>query len=824
MQDVVHRTDTLFSNCPMSGISSNDLHESYHHSTPIERLAMSDRVTRAISEKGVATIGDMLMTPGDELLSHKGFGNGTLGKIQRTTEEFLQHSAEGIGQTELDIQSSGTFLASLIQPIIKDERERHILLERMGWQSAPRILQELADQLGLTRERIRQIEKAGLKKLFHWRAAQALEPLHKLMAGMLRDMTPVMSITGICKSIQLHYGWQTPLHKKAISRFLPAFSDLKCLDDRYVCLHGFRCVDCPSLPNALNAVLDGTQEKVIGLAPLARQLQSQMQTFEDCQRCGECPTKPSVSLLRLAFGRSLTAPKRFRVVKNELWARDHWATAKGPLYAALESILKDHVGPMTYGEVHAVVNRTRLDKVTPEMVWHTLSTSVHNGTDILLWDRGGIYQHKCHVNLYTPVLNTVEKWVIDALREGPVPQVSANAAFQVFKDECVAAGLTSEYAVHSCLKHRRHPKLVFHKTPYISLAGGAKYRIPNLEILEEVIRQEGDVVETETLRHIACDRMGLKDYQLTQITIQWENVIRTEKGFLHVDYFNASSPAFISLVEYVKQRLSREGQVSADRIFTEKRVSCLSLRIDDARMLHSVLVRFASASISHCSYPLLTLVSTSDLTTKDTIRDSIVAYVRAKQQPVSCGELRQRFVDKLGFSYQSVMAACLTDGILHYLNGIVVHVDTIAWKDEKQSQLIRVAEQYYSEQARAGEVFARADVLLELHESELPHLAHGIDWTPILIAELLEKDKRVGVFGNRRIAFVFRSDEHPLASFADFVAIVLERHFHGAASLNALSEFLRESRVIAKSVTQKMLEGAECLQIDDWEVAIRGGH
>ena len=136
-----------------------------------------------------------------------------------------------------------------------------------------------------------------------------------------------MSLTGICKALQLLYGWHAPLHKEVIARILPAFSDLKCLDERYLCFRSFQCVDCPSLPNVLDSVLDGIREKTIGLPPLARQLRVQMLSFEDCQRCGECPAKASVNLLRLALARSRTASKRFRVVKNELWTRDHWAAA-----------------------------------------------------------------------------------------------------------------------------------------------------------------------------------------------------------------------------------------------------------------------------------------------------------------------------------------------------------------------------------------------------------------------------------------------------------------------------------------------------------------
>ena len=80
-------------------------------------------------------------------------------------------------------------------------------------------------------------------------------------------------------------------------------------------------------------------------------------------------------------------------------------------------------------------------------------------------------------------------------------------------------------------KHRGHPKLVFFKAPYIGLAAASGYRIPNVEIVEELVRQEGDVVEYGALREAVCERMGLKEFQFLQITGQLQNAIRTEKGF-----------------------------------------------------------------------------------------------------------------------------------------------------------------------------------------------------------------------------------------------------------------------------------------------------
>ena len=99
-----------------------------------------------------------------------------------------------VRQTEVDVSSPDGFLLSLILPAVGKERQRRILLERMGWRSEPRTLEELAQELGITRERIRQIEKEGLKKLYHWQSTEVLKPLHNLISGMLKDITPLMGL------------------------------------------------------------------------------------------------------------------------------------------------------------------------------------------------------------------------------------------------------------------------------------------------------------------------------------------------------------------------------------------------------------------------------------------------------------------------------------------------------------------------------------------------------------------------------------------------------------------------------------------------------
>ena len=167
------------------------------------------------------------------------------------------------------------------------------------------------------------------------------------------------------------------------------------------------------------------------------------------------------------------------------------------------------------------------------------------------------------------------------------------------------------------------------------------------------------------------------------------------------------------------------------------------------------------------------------------------------------------------------MAAASKAPVVRYLNGIVVHGDTIEWSPERQHGLVCRARDYFAEQVSAGGWFARADRLLELHEAELPTLASDVAWTAVVLAELLKRDTGIAVFGNRQNAFVVRADGDCMHTFAEFVQMIVEKRFQGACGLAELSEFLRDSGVIAKAVTPKMLEGADNLVVRRYDVAVK---
>jgi hypothetical protein len=326
----------LFSGRPNPGIVPDDLHETYHADTPIERLALTGRVQRAVTEKRITSLGQLLLTPGTQLIGRHHLGSGTLAKTRSLVDAFLRDSLTDFPRIEADVRTPEGFLRSLLTPIVSDERQRHVLLERMGWQSEPRTLEELSHELRLTKERIRQIERAALQKLRHWQATNALRPLHDLVVSMLRDLSPLMSVSEIGRQLQRRFGWSRPIHAEALGRLLLASPTLRFVDRRYICNQSFHCVDCPVLPSVLNTVLSHNIRRQVDLPTLAQRFLRATEDCKRCRRCAERPTKPSVDLVRIAFARSSAAMERCRLVRNELWTFGRWPLPDIPWATATE--------------------------------------------------------------------------------------------------------------------------------------------------------------------------------------------------------------------------------------------------------------------------------------------------------------------------------------------------------------------------------------------------------------------------------------------------------------------------------------------------------
>ena len=84
-----------------------------------------------------------------------------------------------------------------------------IFMKRMGWHgNKAETLESIAQQHGVTRERIRQIENKLTAKLFHPKAVRALLPLWIVIDSLLQSSNGIISVSELAELLQHHYKWE----------------------------------------------------------------------------------------------------------------------------------------------------------------------------------------------------------------------------------------------------------------------------------------------------------------------------------------------------------------------------------------------------------------------------------------------------------------------------------------------------------------------------------------------------------------------------------------------------------------------------------------
>ena len=74
----------------------------------------------------------------------------------------------------VDQESMRTFIEDLLKEVL-NEREQHIVKESFGLGCVEKSLEEIADEMGMTRERIRQVREKAIRKIKHSPAAKMLK-------------------------------------------------------------------------------------------------------------------------------------------------------------------------------------------------------------------------------------------------------------------------------------------------------------------------------------------------------------------------------------------------------------------------------------------------------------------------------------------------------------------------------------------------------------------------------------------------------------------------------------------------------------------------
>lgn len=185
---------------------------------PIEILELPRAIRDMLKKHGFRTVGDLRKTPDWALLRINRIGTKALTEIRQRLAMVTDNSDVYVKEPAV-VEKKIVSWSRIVEDYFRKERDAYVfvLISRFGY--TPKTLEEIAAELGVTRERVRQIQEAvAVRYLKHVRLSGAIELLEKI-EGIFSTRGEELSLSGF-KEILMQKGFlgkfSEPLAKEHI--------------------------------------------------------------------------------------------------------------------------------------------------------------------------------------------------------------------------------------------------------------------------------------------------------------------------------------------------------------------------------------------------------------------------------------------------------------------------------------------------------------------------------------------------------------------------------------------------------------------------------
>jgi hypothetical protein len=789
------------------------------NSLSISPLFLPQDMLSKLNDFGIYKWGDIIELIECEILKRDGFSGRSL-DLFTILESFYPYAEkmQNIMKPLVhgnSVPSLESIITNWVFKRAKNVRDTQVITDRMGWSGNEyQTLEYVGQKHGLTRERVRQIEKKYMQKLKHHKSLNELYHLWVIIDSLLYESGGILSLSEMTKKLQLLFKSVRPFSERGLDNiFIFAPKKLfqqEIIDANKIILSiNFACRNCDKVvKHFIESILSRDEERIDEASDILSDF-----CRTKCQSGNKPHLNLSASFVEYAISNSEQLKRIIRQKDGRLYSINRWNLLYGSLLLVAESILRRNKRAMHFTEIYEEIKTSRPSDISLRA--RNIHAALDRSHNVLLWDRG-TFIHKENAAFHYGIIRQIEKWVEEKLRQA-VPFISVHGAFEAFKEECIEAGVPSESALYSCLRLSGDQLFSYPRYPYIYLNTDDIQKIPITKAMEEFIREAEGAVALNTLKHYALENLCIQDYAFNQHLARIPDVFRTKNGYIHVDYLNIEKQRLSEIISYTRNLISKTKHVSAVKIFNDTRVACSLMGVDSPELLFSILQLYASSRLEVKNYPQIRSISYVD-TKRKSILDDIAEYIRKKKSFCTRQELQQHFVEGLGYSEQMVYLVGFKEGVYQYLDQCLVHTETIMWNDEKQKQIENIATQAFEDEIKAGRCYGSIELITEL--SDLPELGNDLYWTEVLVADMLIKGNNFKILGNKKNVYVPTSNSLGVESFEDLICEILKREHSGAESLDLFSEKLVDLGIIAHRVTQSMLGNSDKVRIVGREIIL----
>ena len=730
-------------------------------------------------------------------------------KLREQATKFSNKFAKGLSIE--DYCSFDQLVNAFVYPVAKNERESTILKGRLGVLEGRKwTLEELGNNEKITRERVRQIEGKRMPFLTSDDNLQCLNRLWLAVAEILSAAGGICSADEVAHALAQRWRWQSCPTDEAMAAFINLSESFEIVwaSPIRIIMPGYSCISCTEIGPVLAKAVCDQENGILSFGEAICTMQSY------CQQRG-CGITCGMLLFSKGFLYYLDD------VIEEIFADDQalynqyaWALKYGKhRVIVVEMILRNSGRPMHFTEVHAEVNKDR--PTHGQISERNIYAYIERSPDLLLWDRG-TYIHRIHVTIPIMLITEIENDILCRINND-IPYISISGIFDLFKAKLVAAAIPSESALYSCLRESNNLLLDYPYYPYVTKRGISVQRKPIPLMVESFVLEQNKTVTWEQIRDFAVKRLCLNEIVfMANYFSNIPNLLRVNKGkYVHLQQLELEEEKLIPIIDHLNSLLRIYPHVSVAKLFNDKRVTCRMIGVTTSMLLFSLLQIFFADQFDLSKYPLIRQKHSESL--KDRVcgfAAEVITYILSKKGPCRFTELYEHYVDGLGYENRSVYNVQYDKNILHYSEGMIVHLASLGWSAERQIELESIAASHLNDRAIAGKAFGLASHLYEYMFEHLPQLPEQILWTPTLIVELLSQGGNYRIIGTQRNAFVSIPNVYRIETLDDLLYFILEKEYDGAAKLDIFSTNMRDIGILKKKLTPIMLGIESKVMID----------
>ncbi len=344
----------LFGNIELSNnMSVEKLHPDFKAQTPLNDIAFPVRSSNVFRDMGLSSLGELLLTSSNELMIQNNFGKNSLSQVQEIVRSYIfslnLDVDRNINDEEkincIDYSSYQKLIHSFVANNVRTLRNQTIVCSRLGYKGNIPTLEELGNQFGVTRERVRQIEAKGIRRLAKKSSRDILHAFWVTVKDIASRGGGIISLTELSPKIQDNYDWPAEPEISSLRELLGFGEDdrLFVLSNNHVKTHE-TCLKCDE-PQKLLSGLDFEVFHSYHLAVIANKL-----SMHCLSQCNEV----SIDSFHVSFLEKIISQqnKLYKIHENQVYQYDCWLLNYGDkLEEIIIYVLKRHGQPMHFREL-----------------------------------------------------------------------------------------------------------------------------------------------------------------------------------------------------------------------------------------------------------------------------------------------------------------------------------------------------------------------------------------------------------------------------------------------------------------------------------------